>query len=422
MNYKQSLRRRITLSLLLFGSLLSMTITIGVYFALEEIEVELVEDSLKLELEFFLNSSDKPLGSVHQVSAKIVLYYVDDAQKERVPEIIRDLPNGHHDLEHEEFLYHILIANDNHGTVYLVKDATTFEQREIAIHNALIGSVIVAILIALWLGSWLSGKIISPVSALARQVAELKPNSRMAPRITNKYADDEVGQLAATFDRYLEQLAQFVEREQEFTANASHELRTPLATINGAAELLLENPELRDKARSQVERIARAGSRMSQMVEVLLLLAREPLPDDQSRTEARCSLKEACLESSEQHRFLIQEKPVTLRCDIIQDFTIKAPKAVIAIVLGNLVRNALIYTQEGSVVIRVDTDHVEIEDSGPGIPEERIEQIFERHYRGRESGGSGIGLAIVRRICERQQWQINITSEVAQGTTVTVTF
>jgi len=422
MNYKQSLRRRINLSFLLFGALLSLTITIGVYFAVEDIEVELVEESLQSELDYFMHQANKPPPGHHKVSAKIELYYVDNQQNKIVPENIRQLTDGHHDLKLEKELFHILVARDAHHTVYMVRNATTFEQREVAIHTALIASVIAAILIALWLGSWLSGKIILPVSTLARQVSELKPGNHMPLQETNKFADDEVGQLATTFDHYLDQISQFIEREQEFTSNASHELRTPLAVINSAAELLLENPQLSDRVHGQIERIARAGTRMSQMVEVLLLLAREPVPDDSNNEQERCNIKEASLEVSEQHRFLTHGKALSLRCDIINDFEIEAPKAVVAIVLGNLVRNALTYTDEGEVVITVDNGLLIIKDTGPGIPAEQLEQIFTRHYRGPKSGGSGIGLAIVKRICERQRWQISIESEEKVGTTVKLGF
>lgn len=422
MKYKQSLRRRITLSFLLFGTLLSMVITIGVYFAIEDIEKELVEGSLKSEMDFFLKNTNQPLGSTRQVSAKIILYYVNDAQKKMVPDIIRDLPVGHHDLEYDQYLYHIFIANNGIGTIYLIKDATTFEQREMAIHTALIASIISAILIAWWLGSGLSSKIISPVSNLARQVAERKPNRRTPTRINNTYADDEVGQLAVTFDHYLEHLEKFIEREQEFTANASHELRTPLTVINGAAELLLDNPQLPDRVHRQIERIARAGNRMSQMIEVLLLLARESQPDKEDETKERCSLKEICLEVCEQHQFLTHNKMLTLRSNVIHDFNVEAPKAIIAILLGNLVRNALIYTQKGEVVITVNAGQITIKDTGPGIPEEQLKKIFQRHYRSHESRGNGIGLAIVKRICERQQWQIEIKSEVGNGTIVFLDF
>jgi len=423
MSYKQSLRHRINLSFILFGAMLSLTITIGVYFAVEDIEIELVENSLQSELEYFLNQQDRPSPGHHQLSSKIELYYVGDEQNNFVPETIRSLANGHHDLKLEQELFHILVANDSqHGTVYMVRNATNFEKREIALHTALIASVVVAILIAGWLGSWLSGKIISPVSNLARQVAELKPGGHIPLQERNSFADDEVGQLAATFDLYLDHLAQFIEREQEFTSNASHELRTPLAVINSAAELLLENPQLSERVHGQIERIARAGNRMSQMVEVLLLLAREPSPGESDDEKERCNLKEACIEVSEQHRFLTQGKTLTLRCDIIHDFEIEAPRAVVAIVLGNLIRNALIYTHEGEVVLTVDNGQVEVKDSGPGIPPEQLDQIFQRHYRGTQSSGSGIGLAIVKRICERQRWKIGIESEVGVGTVVRLGF
>ncbi len=74
------------------------------------------------------------------------------------------------------------------------------------------------------------------------------------------------------------------------------------------------------------------------------------------------------------------------------------------------------------MVITVDNDQVTIKDSGAGIPEAQLSQIFQRHYRSGQSGGSGIGLAIVKRICERQRWQIEIESEVGQGTLVRLDF
>ncbi len=423
MQYRQSLRRRITFSFVAFGAVLSLVIGIGVYFAIEDIEKNLMVNSLHGELDYVLHQTDLPLGITRQLSANIVLYHVDAAQRHIVPELIRNLPPGAHELNYEGQTFHVLIAASRRGIVYLIEEATEFEQREVAIQIALGAAVVAAILIALWLGAWLSGKVISPVTALARQVARLRPGQPHPARVAAQYADDEVGQLANTFDTYLQQMEQFIRREQEFTADASHELRTPLTVINGACELLLENPELPERARRQIERIARAGERMSQMLESLLLLARETPTGPLGSTEL-CRVEDVVQEVVEQHRFMIGDKALTLRCDIVTGFTLNTSRTALAIVFSNLLRNAINYTEVGEVVVRVSERRVEISDSGSGIGAEALAHIFDRHYRGPNArqGGSGIGLSIVKRICDRQHWRIHIASEPNRGTTVKLEF
>lgn len=422
MKYKRRLRLRITFSFVLFGLLLSLVVAIGAYLTIEDIEIELTERGLKAELNYFLQQQEKLPGSA-QISAKLTRYYVTTGREEIVPDFARNLSPGTHEVHRNGYLYHVLIANVAPGTVYLILDATQFEHREESIQSALIVTVLIASLVALWLGIWLSGKVISPVSTLARQVAELKTNGHIIPKLASQYADDEVGQLAATFDNYLQEIEDLIRREQEFTSDASHELRTPLTIINGAAELLQDNPELSARARSQVERILRASDRMSQMLEVLLLLAREH-PSSRHPNQESCQAQEVALEVVEQHRFLVQDKPVKLRTEIISNFSLPVSKTMLSIVLGNLVRNAINYTERGEVTIRVQNKTIEIIDTGAGISADDLQHIFERRYRGRsaQTSGSGLGLSIVKRICDRHHWTMDIKSELGHGTAIYLHF
>ena len=421
MRYKQNLRRRITFSFALFGALLSFVIASGVYYALEDVEEELVKRGLDRELEHFLRHGDKKLGTTRQINADIVLYYVNEAQKKILPDIIRTMPLGHSDFEYEAQLYYTLVANTDEGTVYLIRDATAFEHLENTIQMSLAASVIAATLIALWLGNWLSARVISPVSALAQQVSAMTPGHRTQTPLAWQYAHDEVGQLAATFDTYLQQMEDFIQREQEFTADASHELRTPLAVINGAAELLLENPDLSERALGQVERIARAGERMQSMLEILLLLARE-VPAGQHTHPEVCVVQDVVQEVLEQQRFLCLDKPLTLRSEVISGFELNASKTVLTIVLSNLIRNAVNFTERGEVTVKVTHHAIEVSDTGIGIEQAALQHIFERHYRNPQSKGNGIGLSIVKRICDRHGWQIDVTSKPGSGTRVTLRF
>ena len=94
-----------------------------------------------------------------------------------------------------------------------------------------------------------------------------------------------------------------------------------------------------------------------------------------------------------------------------------APEAVVAVTVGNLIGNAMRYTTEGEVVITTGDGRVLVEDTGPGIPEEELEHVFERHYRGQNiSGkGAGLGLAIVKRLCELYGWSVHFRNRESGG-------
>lgn len=425
MRFKKSLRFRITLILVLFGSLLSSIIVVGVYTAIEDVEDNLLQDILELELNHFLDQDDFPLGTFRKISADTILYYVSEAEKDILPDQVRNLPHGHHEVEFGEHLtYDVLITSDAHGSIYIVKNASSFEKLETTIRWALLTAVLAAVMIALWLGVWLSGKVISPVTALANQVNKLKPGVNPSLIIASRYADDELGQLATTFDHYQHKMEEFIQREQDFTADASHELRTPLTVINGATELLMDNPDLPSQAKRQIERIERAGERMSKMLEILLLLARETPSSHGAELEV-CNMGKLVSEIVEQHQFMVQNKPaITLKCEINSSFQEAIATTALSIILSNLIRNAINHTERGHVTVTVEDHLIKVGDTGNGISEEDLKHIFDRHYRGSNAKtlGSGIGLSIVKRICDRHNIDIEIHSEHGTGTCVSLNF
>ena len=234
------------------------------------------------------------------------------------------------------------------------------------------------------------------------------------------YVNDEVGELALTFDHYLERLEDFIAREQEFTGNASHELRTPLTIIKGAVEILSADPKLSEHSRKVLQRIKRSTDVMSQMVETLLVLARE----DKITEEPVASVASIAQTVITENNDLLGNKLVKLEMLSMRDFGLQVPQSVLIILLGNLLRNAIAYTREGSIAISVNSPTVMVTDTGKGITEESLPLIFDRHYRNHdnESAGSGIGLSIVKRICDHYKWEINVESTPDKGTVVSVDF
>jgi signal transduction histidine kinase len=421
LKYKHSLRFRITLSFLLFGGLLTLLIAAGVNFLIEDIESRMLAESLETELSHYIAAYKRNPELRPPNTASIKGFIAPDGKRTHLPEYLRDLPPGEHEVRYQGKVYQVLSQNINSDQVFILHDVTLFEEREDTVNFALVLTVATATLLAWLSGFLLSREVIAPVAKLADEVGALETD-KVHEKLAHDYAQDEVGALAQTFDRYLERLHDFIDREREFSANASHELRTPLAVINGAAELLLTDSALSERMRHRLLRIERAGKDMSQVLDTLLFLAREQNSHDQR--DMRCQATRVAQQALENYRYLIAEKPVKLGLELRQDFTIAASETVVAIVIGNLLRNAFAHTPEGEVNIVVTNNTIQVTDTGTGIDSSELPLVFERHYRGKGErvAGSGLGLAIVKRICDRFGWKIMIDSEKDKGTCVTVSF
>ena len=137
---------------------------------------------------------------------------------------------------------------------------------------------------------------------------------------------------------------------------------------------------------------------------------------------ATCDVDVLLEEAVEKHRHLLAGKPVEVVLDFEAHPCVAAQRTLLAVVLGNLVRNAFGYTAEGQVRLHLECGSLTVEDTGPGIPEEVRERVFEPHVSGPHSRGAGIGLALVRRICARYGWQMELASAEPRGTRARLLF
>ena len=221
---------------------------------------------------------------------------------------------------------------------------------------------------------------------------------------------------------------------RDFVANASHELKTPVAGI----QLLAESAETAssdgdvEMALKFTQQIEAEAARLKRLVGDLLDLSRlEMAASPGSVTDVRMALDNAIAG----HRAAASRKRLTLTSDLTAvrgvDVFAAADPTDVAVALDNLIDNALAYTDGGSVRVRVkasgDLVTVKVEDTGPGIAEEHLPRIFERFYRvdrarSRESGGTGLGLALVKHVVERSGGTISVTSTLGAGTTFTIRF
>jgi signal transduction histidine kinase/HAMP domain-containing protein len=212
--------------------------------------------------------------------------------------------------------------------------------------------------------------------------------------------------------------------EREFVANAAHELRTPLTTLTGAVEALQsgakDRPEERDRFLAHIEREC---ARLTRLVRALLVLARA-----QTREEAPRLTQVSVASLLEEVRAGIEPRAgVSVDIDCPPGLTVLAQPELAAQAVGNLAANAARFTERGS--IRLAARHVngavaiEVEDTGPGIPAQERERLFDRFYRpgGRQSDGFGLGLAIVREAVRALGGTVSIDSPEGGGTKARIT-
>jgi signal transduction histidine kinase len=278
-------------------------------------------------------------------------------------------------------------------------------------------------------GIWVARRAMRPIAGLTRAAREVARTRDPDITLPAPRANDEVADLAHTFEDMLRELSEAhdeseaaLARQREFVADASHELRTPLTSILANLELL--ETELQGEQREMAGSALRSSRRMRRLVADLLLLARADA--GREATMAPVDLAAIAREAAAEAGALSADHPISL--DAPDRVTVTGVADDLHRLAGNLVENALIHTPAGTPVTvsvrREGSDAVlEVADRGPGVPPEMRERVFERFARTGGDGtrrGSGLGLAIVRRIIAEHGGAIDAADNVPSGTIFTI--
>jgi signal transduction histidine kinase len=419
MRFRRSLRHRVVLAFALFGGAVSLLLAVGLYVATLDLQNHLVDDALTAELDDYVARLRAAPNSLPPATVT-VRGYVDgnDGRGAEIPVDLRALGPGRYKAVLGGHIYRVAVADREGWRLHFLYD----ESRILLWRRYFVAYLAVGVLLMVLMSAagalWLAGIVISPVTELAQRVRGLGPEGT-ARAVGEDFPRDEVGELAAACDRYLQRLRGFIERERAFTADVSHELRTPLAVVKGAAEVLEGDGGLSERARDRISRIDRAAEEMSDITSALLLLAREEVA---APPHTPCAIEAVLRDVVEKHRYLLEGKPVDLALTVEGAQSLPVERTLLAIALGNLVRNAFMYTHRGLIRIRLDCAGLSIEDTGTGMAEEAVARAFERYYRRGAGHGEGIGLSLVKRICDRYGWDVSMSSKEGQGTVVRLGF
>ncbi|MBB4129114.1 signal transduction histidine kinase [Xanthomonas translucens] len=425
--YRRRLRSRIILSFVLLGFGLTALFAFATNWARARVENQLVEMVLNRNIDeyshrYFSEPSKNPDLPVQQMVGRVVKSDRFEALKREQPDWY-SFSDGIHpvsgvDESGKPFAYKVAVRKTKDVWFFLAYDMTQTIQGEVQLNRTLILSVLVFSALSLVIGWWSASRVMRPVSDLAARLRAYRGSSDPKP-LAPHFPDDEVGQLAEALDDYSARLTEVVQRDREFNADVSHELRTPLAVIRGATELLLTRPNLDEKVLQRLQRIQRAEQQCSDLIGSLLLLSRN------ERGQGNSNVAKVAEQLIESHRAQLGGKPLQLVLEGERNLTIDAPEAALSVALGNLIGNAVKYTQEGQVVVRVLSDAVQVIDSGPGLSAEDAAKLFQRGYRGTHAGhsqGGGIGLSIVSRLCDLYGWQVNVRPGATKGVVATLWF
>ena len=407
---KQPLVKRIIIAFVLMTFVISGLFSASIVAIVHYVEEQLVSSELDDELNAILHQGVET-GRSPSVDPH-TRFFTDGVAGYSIPPAFADTRPGFNELLHDEEAFYVYKRVIDGRSYLLVQDQQLFETREHLLFYGVLSGFALS-LIAAWAVGWLvAHRVIAPVVRLAQQVRHRDQLLPIAPPLAAEYANDEVGHLAQSFDHTLWQLRQALEREHLFTSDVSHELRTPLMVIASSCELLLESERLDGAAREQVRRMSQACAEMRDLVQTFLMLARAD-----GAVTAEVTLAAA---AEEQYRrwtgdFAKKGLAFSLHGESAAGRLYNA--TFLATVISNLLRNALYYTERGSVKLLLDATTLRVEDTGIGIPPDQHAQVFQPFVRGRQAPGEGLGLglSLVKRICEHQGWQISLSPRQPTG-------
>lgn len=310
-----------------------------------------------------------------------------------------------------------------HSPIYEIKE-TLKETYKIIVYSMLISMIIAVVLLY-----FISEKISRPIKEM-NKITKIIASGEFDKRVTIM-SRDEIGQLAVSFNNMAEELNKLEEMRKGFIADVSHELRTPLTLIKGYVKGLMDKEIAEEKRGEYLDIIYKETDRLTELINNLLDLSRMELGKSILNIE-KFDINELIRRNIINYSNKLEEKEINVEANFKYDpILVMADKESISRVISNLVDNGIKFMNSGgslfiSTDVRENKAIISIRDTGVGIPEEDINNIWQRFYKGdksrsRKVKGTGLGLAIVKEIIKNHNEQIWVKSRIGEGTEFTFT-
>lgn len=415
MEFKSPLSQRILISFVVLTTVVSGLFSFGIMAAIKLVEEDLVTAEFNRQFPDILVEYER--GQTPQLDLGTQFY----SGTEGLPYYLQDLEPGFNEVKNEQSSFHVMMRKEQERPFYLVREQTTLKKHENLLQITVISGFFLCVIASLILGIMMIRRIIAPVKRLTDQVHNREKLLLDAPPLSSGYTNDEVGRLAQAFDRTIGMLQESLLRESLFTSDVSHELRTPLMVIKSSCELLIEKDQLDEYTRQRIDTINKATSEIQELVDAFLTLARGKETEQES-----ASIENVIQKSLHEWQSQAQEKGLAFTLEECSkglespDGLFPAP--LLRTVLNNLIFNAIHHTKEGGITLTVQQAGFIVSDTGVGISEDEKQAVFKPFYRGESQNrkGLGLGLSIVQRICQREEWTITISDNQPTGCCFTV--
>lgn len=418
---KSSLTQRLARTLFFLIAATTATSMIIVEVFVYDVEDTILDLELKAEAEYFTEKLREGRFQPIKTAQLEVIFLPEGEAEALLPEYFRSrhLPFSQ---EVEIGQTTLLIVGEQlespDGKLFLAQDITIMENREALVQLALAGVAGFMLLIGFIVARSGAGYLIRPFKKLTREVLNTTPGSSML-QITTDYRDREFCDIAQAFNRFLSELEHHIEREKSFVKLASHELRTPLAVMSGALNVLEQRQSLSAADQKTLARIRRAMQTMRDDTEVLLELARSEATESDVRTIVLQEVVQNTIDDLEHGqpdhagRITVYNNSPGLR--------VTTHPALVRMLVRNLLQNALRHTR-AEVEVRMIENRISVRDFGSGLPikvTERLSSVVAPSANNSKPGAfssATFGLLIVRLVCERLGWDLEIAQSDNEGT------
>jgi len=281
----------------------------------------------------------------------------------------------------------------------------------------------VAVGVAVTGGFVLVRRALKPVDNLSQKAAAITQHN-LSERLPVVPTGDELERLSLSLNLMISRLEDAINSSKQFLADASHELRTPLAVLRGELENLAQDVQLKSQTRETLGSALEEVDRLAEIVEGLLALSRLDTGEAQGEW-GRFDLAELVATTADQMSLLAEDKHISVVCDCATGVMVEGDQARLKQVVVNLLDNAIKYTPNGGrIKLRIAQEEgyavLDVADDGIGIPPEALPHVFKRFFRvdgsrSRDQGGAGLGLSIVKSICEAHGAQVEVSSTPGKG-------